>query len=218
MYAFLLLAIPCTLLFFLRSPLAEGKSYWLAFCLGFFPALIWCIVDEFFIFSIYHFGPYLDQVYLHILLRDTLIPTVLLCGPYFLISRRERSDRAFALLVLLAAFYMVYLPYGVVMGEERFSSFLIFVKPVLICAYIIMLPLCCVGLCRSLRTGKKPLAAVFTVGILGSPALPPLVESLWFLAYPRAYWLGTGAAMLAAAVILSIFLCERGSKTLDKSI
>ncbi len=217
MYAFLLLAVPCLLLFFLRSPLAKG-SYWLAFCLGFFPALAWCIIDEFFIFTAYRFVPVFSRIYIHTLIKDIVLPTVLLCGPYFLISRREKSDRAFALLVVLAAFYITYLPYGVITGEERFSFFRILVKPVLICSHIVLLPLCCVGLCRSIKVQKKPLAAAFAVGMLVFPALPPLAESLWFLAYPASAWIGTGVLLLAAAVLLSIFICEIGSKTLDKSI
>ncbi len=217
MYTFLFLAVPCLLLFFLRSPLAKG-SYWIAFCLGFFPALAWCILDEFFIFTAYRAVPELGQVYARILITDIVLPTVLLCGPYFLISRRKPDDKAFALLVVLAAFYMTYLPYGVITGEERFSPFLTFAKPLLICAHIILLPLCCVGLCRSLATGKKILAAIFIAGMLISPAIPPLAESLWFLAYPAGYWIGTGAIMLATTVVLTFFLCKTDGKTLDKSI
>ena len=217
MYTFLLLAVPCLLIFFLRSPLAKG-SYWLAFCLGFFPALAWCIIDEFFVFTAYRAVPVLGRIYVHNLIKDILLPTVLLCGPYFLISRRKPDDKAFALLVVLAAFYTTYLPYGVITGEERFSFFPAFVKPVLICSHIILFPLCCVGLCRSIKAKKSPLIAVFTLGMIVFPALPPLAEALWFLAYPASFWIGTGAVLLAAAVLLSIFICEIGSKTLDKSI
>lgn len=221
MYTFLLMAVPCLLLFFLQTPAATRatrNSYWLAFCLGFFPAVAWCVIDEFFLFNALHFSRSLSEVYVHLLLKDILIPTILLCAPYFLISRRETENRAFALLVVLSAFYMAYMPYGVVTGKERFSFFLVFVKPLLTCCHIILLPVCCMGLCRSLKTGKKPLAAAFAVGMIVFPALPPLVEALWYLAYPRSTWLGIGAAMLAFAVILPIFLCEMGSKTLDKSI
>ncbi|MBQ7168248.1 MAG: hypothetical protein IJR93_15030 [Treponema sp.] len=217
MYAFILLAIPCLLLFFLRSPLAKG-SYWLAFSLGFFPALAWCIIDEFFVFSAYRAVPALGRTYAHILIKDIVLPAVLLCGPYFLISRRKPSDRAFALLVVLAAFYMAYLPYGVISGEERFSFFCALVKPVLICSHVILLAMCCTGLCRSVAAKRKPLAVLFALGMIVFPALPPLAESLWFLAYPASAWIGIGAVMLAAAVLLPIFICETGSKTLDKSI
>ena len=227
MYTFLLLAVPCLLLFFLNSPLAGSRadgqstrrsSYWLAFCTGFFPALAYCFIDEFFIFNAYRFSNELAPNYVYLLLKDSLVPTVILCSIYFLFSRREPEDRSFALLVVLAACYMAYLPYEVATGEERFSPFRSLVKPILTCSHIVLLPLCCRGLCRSLKGGSPLLSAAFVLGMLASPALPPLAETLWYMKGAAAGWMGITAAMFAAAVILPIFLCKTGGKTLDKSI
>lgn len=225
MYTFLLLAIPCTLLFFLNSPLAADKgqangrrSYWMAFCLGFFPALAYCIIDEFFIFSSFRFTDSLPSAYVHLLLKDSLIPTALLCGPYLLLSRREPEDRSFALLTVLAAFYMAYLPYCVITGEERNSQFLSFVKPLLICSHIAIFPLCCRGISACAKSGNKAALAAFGAGLLISPALPPLAEALWHLQRSTWTYVAITAFMLASLVLLTFFMCKMASKTLDKSI
>lgn len=222
MYIFLLLAIPCLLIFYLNSPLAVfsggRRSYWLAFCIGFFPALAYCIIDEFFIFSTFRFTGSVAGGYIHLLLKDTLIPTLLLCAPYLLLSRREPEDRSFALLTVLAAFYMAYLPYNVVTGNERHSFFLSFVKPLLTCSHIIMLPLCCRGMFMCARTGNKALMVAMAAGILISPALPPLAEILWYLGKSTSGYVAITSFMLAGSIALTFFMCKMAGKTLDKSI
>lgn len=223
MYIFLLASIPCLLLYFLNAPFAAeaGKrsgSYWLAFCLGFFPAIIWCVIDEFFIYATHRFTDSLSACYAYLLLKDSLLPTLTLSGLYLLLSRRPMENRTFALLPLLAAFYMAYLPYSVITGTERFSPFLCFVKPLLTCAAIELTALCSMGLCGSIKSGRKVPAAAFVLLILLALALPALAESLWYLHYAPVMYRGILAVLLAAAVAVPIFLCKMHGKTLDKSI
>ncbi len=217
MYAFLLLAIPCTLLYFLHSSLAKG-SYWAAFSIGFFPAVIYCFIDEFFIFSIHRFTDSFAAYYAYTLIKDHLLPSLALCSLYFLISRRELKDRSFSLLVLLCAFYMIYMPYGVLTGEERFSSYLCFIKPLLTGASIIILSLSCIGLFQSLEKGTKSLAAAFAFGIPIALFIPPLAEGIWYLNDTSALYLAIAVGMSVLAILLCIFLCKIRGKTLDKSI
>lgn len=228
MYSFLLASIPCLLLYFLNAPFADEPdaagtgtrhgSYWLAFCLGFFPAIAWCIIDEFFIYATHRFTDSLSACYVYLLVKDSLLPTLTLSGLYLLLSRRPMENRTFALLPLLAAFYMAYLPYSVITGAERFSPFLCFIKPLLTCAYIELTALCSMGLCGSVKSGSKAFAAVFAVLILLVLALPALAESLWYLNYALPMYGSVLAVLLAAAVAVPIFLCKMHGKTLDKSI
>ncbi len=217
MYIFLLLSIPCFLLYFLHSPFAKG-SYWLAFCLGFFPAIIWCFIDEFFIYTTHHFTDSFAACYAYLLLKDSLLPTLMLSSLFLLLSRREPEDRSFALLPLLSAFYMAYLPYTVTTGTERFSFFLCLVKPLLTCAHIALIALGGRGLCRCIKSGMKALAAAFAALVLLAFALPALAECLWYLLYSPVIYGSITAFLLACMVLLPVFLPKIAGKTLDKSL
>ena len=216
MYTFLLLAIPCTLLLFLHSSLAKG-SYWAAFSLGFFPAVAYCFVDEFFIFSVHHFTDSFPAYYAYVFLKEGLLPAAMLCTPYLLLSRRRPEDRSFALLVVLCAFHMVYLPYSVLTGTERCSPYLCLVRPLLSASAAALLPLSCMGLYRNLADGRKTAAVPFAIGIPAALLLPPLADSLWYLDMAGAPVLTVAGAMLALETASYIFLCKTRSKSAPAS-
>ena len=228
MYSFLFASIPCLLLYFLTAPFADEPdaagtgtrhgSYWLAFCLGFFPAIAWCIIDEFFIFATHRFTDSLSACYVYLLVKDSLLPTLPLSGLYLLLSRRPMENRTFALLPLLSAFYMAYLPYTVTTGTERFSFFLCLVKPLLTCAHIALITLGGRGLCRCIKSGMKALAAAFAALVLLAFALPALAECLWYLLYSPVIYGSITAFLLACMLLLPVFLPKIAGKTLDKSL
>ena len=225
MYIFLFTAIPCLMLYFLNSSFARKNagsssrsSYWLAFCTGFFPAVISCFIDEFFIFSTHRFTESLPSCYGYLLAKGGLLPTLVLGGIYLLFSRREMENRLFALLPLFAAFYLSYLPYTVITGAERYSPFLCLAKPLLTCAHIELLALCSMGLYRSIKGRSRISSAAFALGILSALSLPVLAESLWYLQYRPALSGGILAFLLAESVVMAIFLAKMRGKTLDKSI
>ncbi len=217
MHTFLLLAIPCTLLYYLHSSLARER-YWSAFFIGFFPSVIYCVIDEFFIFTTHRFTNSFAACYTYILLKEYLIPTLVLGSLYLLISKRPLEDRFFSLLIVLSAFYMVYMPFEVITSSERFSPYLNLIKPLNTCSSIIIISLSGIGLCRSLATDAKFLLGPFALCILIALFLPSFAESLWYMNTSSLFYRGISGFIVVLSIAISFFLHKIQEKTLDKSI
>jgi len=213
MFIFLFLAIPLALIFFLASEQSKG-SFWAAMALSFFTAIIFCFVDEFFIFATHHFTQNIAANFFYIYLKDNLLPSLLLSTSYLLLSRKEWSRRLLSLFPLLAAYYMVYIPYSVITGNERFSFFLCFIKPLLAISYTGFAALSASTAYCLLqnrdgvpadRSAKKQraayglIAAAFVQGAVFS-----LTETLWYMNFTPLLWIGL--SILQAVLLAALYL------------
>lgn len=74
---------------------------------------------------------------IYLILRQSLLPAVLIYGLFFLISKDTREYKINFCFPLLLSFYMIYLPYSIISTSEGlYSFFSLFVKPVV---YIVMI-------------------------------------------------------------------------------
>lgn len=113
----------------------ESKSLPLIF-IGFMSAVIFCAVRMIFFFDhrIIHYS-YMAN-FLYLLFRETLLPSLILYGVFFLISKDEMKYKISAIFPLEISFYIAFLPYQIINSSALpTSSFYLIIKPLI---FIIM--------------------------------------------------------------------------------
>ena len=99
---------------------------------GMLAAVFVCGFKAFFLYS-NRIIPYsFSSNVLYLLIRQTLLPVILLYGIFFAWSKDKVSYKVEAFFPLLISFYMLYLPYTIISTSEGlYTSFPLFVKPIL---------------------------------------------------------------------------------------
>ncbi len=210
MYLFLLIAIPVCLFIFFHSQ--ENKARFAVPALfGFICAMIVCVIDEFFIFSIHHFTEVFMANFAYLFLSEIFIPSIILCAIYIPLSKNPAQIRAKSIIPLLLGFYLIYMPYKVITGKENAAFFQLFIKPVIIICFI-QAACSLAGLAvQSLKTGKKQLAIPYFSAVFIACLLPSLTETIWYMKISDIVWIVLAVIQIALAVFLQI-----GSQILHK--
>ena len=153
-----------------------------AIFLGIITAVLVCGFRAFFLYS-HRIIPFSFQKnMLYLLLRQTLLPVVLIYGIFFLISKDKISYKVESLFPLLLSFYMLYLPYTILSGSEHIiTTFSLFIKPVLFTVMIFSLGLGAKHIEKTINAKKYVFTAIWIIICLGSMVVPSVLETMYIL-------------------------------------
>ena len=172
-------------------------------------AVLVCGFKAFFLYS-HRIIPYsFESNVIYLLVRQTLLPVVLLYGIFFAWSKDEISYKVEAFFPLLISFYMLYLPYTIISTSEGlYTTFPLIVKPVLFVVMIFSLALSAKHIEKTIKNKKYVFSAVWIIIGLVSVVVPSLLESMYIL--DMNYFLllvlsGVYSAALPVLFILSRF-------------
>ncbi len=176
---------------------------------GMLAAVFVCGFKAFFLYS-HRIIPYsFSSNVLYLLIRQTLLPVILLYGIFFAWSKDKVSYKVEAFFPLLISFYMLYLPYTIISTSEGlYTSFPLFVKPVLFVVMIFSLGLSAKHVEKTVRNKKYLFSVIWIIIGLVSVFVPSLLEGMYIL--DMNYFLvlvlsGVYSAALPVLFILSRF-------------
>ena len=145
-------------------------------------AVLVCGFKAFFLYSHRIIPNSFESNVLYLLVRQTLLPVVLLYGIFFAWSKDKISYKVEAFFPLLISFYMLYLPYTIISTSEGlYTSFPLFVKPVLFVVMIFSLGLSAKHIEKTVKKRKIVFAIIW--GLIGivSVIIPSLLEGMYIL-------------------------------------
>ncbi|MBP5520287.1 MAG: hypothetical protein J6X84_06900 [Treponema sp.] len=150
--------------------------------MGIVAAVLICGFRTFFLYS-HRVIPYsfVKNVF-YLLFHQSLVPIALVYGIFFLISKDSLSFKIEAIFPLLLSFYVLYLPYNIISSSEQiYTTFPLFVKPVLFTVMIFSLALAVKQIEKS-HFAENSLYTAIWVGIaFGSIVFPAILESMYLL-------------------------------------
>lgn len=152
--------------------------------IGAFSAVLVCAFKMLFVLS-HRIIPYsFSQNFFYYLVKETLIPAVILYAIYFLVSKDNLEFKINTYLPLELSFYTVYLPYCVISStSSAYTGFSIFIKPLIFAMMIAETGVALRDMYRGL-TNKKIVQVILNVFlILFFMAIPPVIEALYTLNY-----------------------------------
>ena len=175
---------------------------------GLVAAILVCGFKAFFLYS-HRIIPYsYKSNVLYLLVRQTLLPVVLLYGIFFAWSKDEISYKVEAFFPLLISFYMLYLPYTIISTSEGlFTSFPLFVKPVLFVVMIFSLGLSAKHIEKTLKNKKILFAVIWILIGLVSVVIPSLLEGMYIL--DMNYLLVLVLSAVYSALLPVLFILSR---------
>lgn len=172
-------------------------------------AVLVCGFKAFFLYS-HRIIPYsFESNVIYLLVRQTLLPVILVYGIFFAWSKDEISYKVEAFFPLLISFYMLYLPYTIISTSEGlYTTFPIIVKPVLFVVMIFSLALSAKHIEKTVKNRKIVFAVIWGVIGIVSVLVPSLLEGMYIL--DMSYLLililsGVYSAALPVLFILSRF-------------
>ena len=172
-------------------------------------AVLVCGFKAFFLYS-HRIIPYsYESNVIYLLVRQTLLPVILVYGIFFAWSKDEISYKVEAFFPLLISFYMLYLPYTIISTSEGlYTTFPLILKPVLFVVMIFSLALSAKHIEKTLVNKKYVFSAIWIIIGLVSVVMPSLLEGMYIL--DMNYFLililsGIYSAALPVLFILSRF-------------
>ncbi len=213
MYLFMLLLLPLILAawcFYKKDPHMIPVIF-----TGLITAVLVCGFRAFFLYShrIIPLSFAANMVYL--LVRQTLLPVLVLYGIFFLISKDTLSYKIEAIFPLLISFYILYLPYTILSSSEKIiTSFPLLVKPLLFTVMIFSLALCAKHIEKAV-TGKKYFSgAVWSLISLVCVVFPSVMETMYLL--DMSYFLILILSGVYSLVLPVLFILSRLGKAIMK--
>ena len=170
---------------------------------GILSAVLVCLFRMFFVFAhrviIYSFW----NNFFYIVMNQTLLPVLILCGLFFLISRDPPEYKLDGLFPLTASFYMVYLPFCIVSTSEGlYSAFSLFAKPVMFAAMLLMLSFSARQINKA-AAGRKILPVfLFAALALVCLLIPAAIEAMYILTANASVAFVCAAAFCVPLVLL----------------
>ena len=144
----------------------------------------------------------------YLLLRQTLLPVVLLYGLFFLISKDSISYKVEALFPLLISFYLLYLPYTILSTSEKIiTTFPLFIKPVLFTVMIFSLGLSAKHIEKTIRAQKYVFTVIWGIIAAVSIVFPSVVETMYLL--DMSYFLILVLSGVFSATLPILFILSR---------
>lgn len=176
---------------------------------GIVAAVLVCGFKAFFLYS-HRIIPYsFERNVLYLLVRQTLLPVVLLYGIFFAWSKDKISYKVESFFPLLISFYMLYLPYTIISTSEGlYTSFPLLVKPVLFVVMIFSLGLSAKHIEKAVINKKYLFSAIWVIIGLASILVPSLLEGMYILDMNYLLVLilsGAYSALLPVLFLLSRF-------------
>ena len=183
--------------------------------IGLITAVLVCGFRAFFLYShrIIPLSFATNMIYL--LVRQTLLPVLVLYGIFFLISKDTVSYKVEALFPLLISFYMLYLPYTILSTSEKIiTSFPLFVKPLLFTVMIFSLALCAKHIEKTISAKKYFCAAIWIIIAIVCIVFPSVVETMYIL--DMSYFLILVLSGVYSLVLPVLFILSRLGKVIIK--
>ena len=206
MYLFMLLLLPLILaawIFYKREPHQIPVIF-----TGLISAVLVCGFRAFFLYSHRIIPLSFESNMLYLLIRQTLLPIMVLYGVFFAVSRDTISYKVEALFPLLISFYMLYLPYTILSGADHIiTTFLLFVKPVLFTVMIFSLGLSVKHIEKNINAKKYFFTAVWILISLVSIVVPSVLETMYIL--DMSYFLILLLSAVYSAALPVLFILSR---------
>ena len=145
-------------------------------------AVLVCGFKAFFLYS-HRIIPYSFQSnVMYLLIRQTLLPVILVYGLFFVWSKDKVSYKVEAFFPLLISFYMLYLPYTIISTSEGiYTTFPLLVKPVLFVVMIFSLALGAKHIEQTVINKKFVFTAIWILISIVSVIVPSLIEGMYIL-------------------------------------
>ncbi len=145
-------------------------------------AVLVCGFKAFFLYS-HRIIPYSFQSnVMYLLIRQTLLPVILVYGLFFVWSKDKVSYKVEAFFPLLISFYMLYLPYTIISTSEGiYTTFPLLVKPVLFVVMIFSLALSAKHIEQTVINKKIVFTAIWILISIMSVIVPSLIEGMYIL-------------------------------------
>ena len=175
---------------------------------GLVTAVLVCGFKAFFLYShrIIPFSFESNVVYL--LIRQTLLPVILVYGLFFLWSKDKISYKVDSLFPLLVSFYMLYLPYTIVSTAENvFTTFPLFIKPVLFAVMLFSIALGAKHIEKTLVNKKYFFTALWIIISIVNIIAPSLLEGMYML--DMSYLLILVLSAVYSALLPVLFILSR---------
>ncbi len=173
--------------------------------IGVFSAVIVVAFKMLFLLS-HRIIPYnFSENIIYFLIKESLLPVIILYGLYFLISKDNYEYKLNTYLPLILSFYSVYLPYCIISStSSAYSWYSIFLKPVIYALMIGQTGLSVRDLYRSIVSGRKIKVLINAVLILFYFIVPAVIESIYVMNYFLLLLFGIALVYLALPVLLYI--------------
>ncbi len=175
---------------------------------GLVSAVLVCGFRAFFLYS-HRIVPFSFEMNMwYLLIRQTLLPVILLYGLFFLISKDTVSYKVRALFPLLISFYLLYLPYTILSGSEKIiTTFPLFIKPVLFTVMIFSLGLSANHIEKTVRAKKYVFTAIWIIVALISIVAPSLLETMYIM--DMSYFMILVCSGVYSVVLPVMFILSR---------
>ena len=145
---------------------------------------------------------------IYLLLRQTLIPVVVIYGVFFLVSKDTISYKVEALFPLLSSFYLLYLPYTIISTSEKIiTTFPLFVKPVLFTVMIFSLALSASHIENALVNKKYIMVVIWSLVSVISIVFPSVLETMYLL--DMSYFMILVMSGVYSALLPVLFIMSR---------
>ena len=206
MYFFMLLLLPLILAawcFYKRDSHLIPVIF-----MGLITAVLVCGFRAFFLYS-HRVIPFsFENNMWYLLLRQTLLPVVLLYSLFFIISKDTISYKVEALFPLLISFYLLYLPYTILSGMDHIvTTFPLFIKPVLFAVMIFSLGLSAKHIEKTIKAKKYAFTVIWIVISLISIAVPSVLETMYIM--DMSYFLILVLSAVYSATLPVLFILSR---------
>lgn len=137
--------------------------------------------------------------------QETFFPSLILTALFFLLSKDSLQFKMDKLVLVIAGFFTLYIPFRIFFRSETLSAFILFFKPVLLTCFVFGFSLATKLFIKNLMGDKKPVMFVIPCLLgLGCAALPGIAEVLWFGGSSFIVWLLLTLVQFVFVIILGI--------------
>ena len=181
-----------------------------AIFLGIIVAVLVCGFRAFFLYA-HRIVPFsFEKNAIYLLMRQSLLPVIMVYGIYFFWSKDELSYRIETFFPLMISFYMLYLPYNIISTSGHvFTTFPLFVKPVIFAVMIFSIALFLSHVEKAFENKRYVFVALWIIVSIISLVIPALLESMYILDMNYALVLIL-SALYCVITPLAFLLCRKG--------
>ncbi|MCR5217179.1 hypothetical protein [Treponema sp.] len=217
MHAFLFLAVPATVLWYIFSDRKRSPvSYIIPVTAGIFSATAYTIIIKF-IVTLNEKITDSPAAYIAMLnTRYNLLPVLIICLAYFFISRDSLDFRAKSFVPLALSFEEICCSYFVIGNQEKGSFFLLICLPALIASSYLGAGALLEKAASTFTNNSKDIArtAAFSIAAVILISLVSVVQALWFFNKAAGVYTIFTILLFAAGILTAVLLREKNP---DKS-
>lgn len=157
--------------------------------LGVLSAVIVCAFKMLFFYS-HRIVPYaFGENFVYFLIRESLLPSLILYGLFFLFSKDEMKFKVNAIFPLVLSFYIVFLPYVIFNSPSGYKNpFSLIIKPIVYSLMIVMLGICGKKIYKFSTEKKYLLVVLFAFIAIVFMCAPAALET-WYLLTTSYLWI-----------------------------